>query len=102
ELCVNRRGSLTFFKANMTSQAMPALADNKPEAIVNVRIEITRNDQPAIAVEKLQMSISAARSVVETRPRRLSGTSRIKSVSWTANSTPSVTREMKNIRQARN
>jgi hypothetical protein len=67
---------------------------------VNVLGVIVRNDQPAAAVEKAQIIISPARSLVETRPRKLSGTRRINNVSWTANSAPSSTREIQIITHA--
>src|SRR5881296_2783880 len=77
----SRLGSLTLPAAKSASQATPELAESKPEMIVSVRGVRARSDQPAIAVEKLQTRISVARSVVETRPRRSSGTRRISKVS---------------------
>ena len=74
-------GSLTRPVANKTSHTAPELAESNPEIIVKVRGVIPRNDHPAIVVDKLQVSSSVARSVVITRPRSLSGTSFISSVS---------------------
>ena len=78
---LNFSGSLTRPEANSSSQTAPETDDNKPEMTVSVRGVIPRNDQPAMAVEKLQVRNSVARSVVITRPRNLSGAKRISKAS---------------------
>jgi hypothetical protein len=60
---------------------MPELAESRPQITVSVLGVIAWSDQPAIVVDKLQIKSSVARSVVPTRPRNLSGTRRINSVS---------------------
>ena len=91
-------GKRTLRVTNNISQRMPAVPESKPETRVNVRGEIMCSDHPATPVEQAQIIISAARSLVETLPRNLSGTSRINRVSCTANSAPSSTRERATIR----
>ena len=75
-------GSLTSRNANNPNHKTPDVAESRPAMIVSVRGVIDLKDQPETAVEKLQISNSLARSVVPTRPRKLSGTGRISSVSW--------------------
>src|SRR6185369_9937702 len=73
-------GRRTLFVTNRTSHRNPAVPESKPEITVNVLGVIVCNDQPATAVENAQIIISPARSLVETRPRKLSGTKRIRRV----------------------
>ena len=77
----NRRGSRTLAVVNRTSHMSPATPESKPEMSVNVRTLLECSDHPATPVENAQMSISPARSVVDTRPRSRSGTKRISNVS---------------------
>ena len=63
------------------SHITPAKLESKPATTVNDRVLMNFSDQPAAAVDRLQINISAARSVVDTLPRKLSGTKRISKAS---------------------
>src|ERR1041384_5398383 len=63
-------GKRTFRVTNRISHNNPAVPDCKPVITVNDRGVIVCNDQPAIAVEKAQINISPARSLVDTLPRK--------------------------------
>ena len=58
---LNLCGSLTFPEANNTNHTAPETEDSKPDMIVSVRGVIPRNDQPAIAVAKLQVDRKSTR-----------------------------------------
>ena len=63
-------GNRTFLLTKSASQRNPAVPESKPEITVNVRALIQCSDQPATAVDNAQIIISAARSLVETLPRK--------------------------------
>jgi hypothetical protein len=65
-----RAGNFNLLVAIMAIHKSPDVAESKPESTVSVRGDINFSDQPAMPVEKLQISNSLARSVVDTRPRR--------------------------------
>src|SRR5688572_15791217 len=93
-------GSLTLRVANKISHTSPDVPESKPQITVNVLGVMKFKDQPATPVDKLQIRNSAARSVVPIRPRSRSGTSLIRSVSWTVNSAPRSTRLTSNNKHA--
>src|ERR1041385_4243284 len=63
-------GKRTFRVTNRPSHNNPAVPDCKPEITVNDLGVIVCNDQPATPVDKAQIRISPARSLVHTLPRK--------------------------------
>jgi hypothetical protein len=58
-------GKRTVRVKNRTSHITPAIPESNPAITVNARELMNFSDQPATPVERLQINISAARSVVD-------------------------------------
>src|SRR5678816_2151293 len=63
-------GRRTFLNTKSISQRSPAVPESRPEITVNDLGVIRCSDHPATAVDDAPIIISAARSLVDTLPRK--------------------------------